>query len=752
MRLLSTRTEKIKEFYGDVPDYAILSHTWEKEEVLFQDLFTGNHRWKRGWDKVRNCCKVAARDGWDWIWIDTCCIDKSSSVELSEAINSMFRWYAEACVCYAYLSGPSSQRFAYRKWWTRGWTLQELLAPKHVVFLDEAWNVLGTRTSLGDEIARACGITGDDIHDFKMNRASIARRMHWASERETTRLEDEAYCLLGIFGVHMPLLYGEGKAAFRRLQSEIMKVSDDESIFAWTHLEDGKDCESLLAPEVRCFSKSQYYRPRPNHALRPVFEVTKRGVSMLVTLYEVLQRRPCRGKRPPPNRKLYLAPLNCIEENRKSLLALVLREVGPNLFVRDKYEPVRVIGNLERYTKGWDKVEKVVALIDRRVEIASRESHGCIRLKITSSYFIELASMAASWNTAVQGGIRSYALDYGASWEYGAERSSANHGWIYCGCGKKCACAQHPQQFLITCRYRRAFWAYPQRFTILADRNWRDGIPEISLSLLGGHQTAAYESGSHPGLKSPSRTFFKFYLGHGVRAVAQWRPVPKDDFFPSPVPYMNLHIAEDNHRWTSSPYGLFLWVRRSMTMLRRQESVTFKDILTPVNIKELFQREHFHRELVFFGLCVMAGIGVPGLILFAIYPPLWSLWVSDAVLIWRNGVDLSRSRRWSIGTCWWPPITAACLLVWLRQHMQMLRYFPYLKKWLFVFLVLRYSANLAELLQLGIAKLNDAGAWARLRESIPPIAIVVQLVAFALSFWHAQYITANAVRWERGDQ
>ena len=185
---------------------------------------------------------TARRDGWDRVWLDTCCIDKSSSAELSEAINSMFDWYAHASVCYAYLedvtldiaSTQGSIQFMTSRWFRRGWTLQELLAPSFLYFVDSYWNDLGTRTDRADEISAVTGISGPALLGDYMS-CNIATKFAWAAKRDTTRAEDEAYCLLGLFGINMPLVYGQGKGAFRRLRLELIKDSTDESIFAWPY-------------------------------------------------------------------------------------------------------------------------------------------------------------------------------------------------------------------------------------------------------------------------------------------------------------------------------------------------------------------------------------------------------------------------------------------------------------------------------------------------------------------------------------
>jgi hypothetical protein len=240
MRLIHTHTIKLHEFHGDkIPQYAILSHRWDEAEVTFQDLRDGKAVKMTGYSKIKRCCAQAALDGWKYAWIDSCCIDKTSSAELSEAINSMIQWYKDARVCYALLAdvpsggdshGLENSAFRRSKWFTRGWTLQELLAPATVIFFNQDWVALGTKSTLSKAISSITGIK--DLTNFEA--ACVAQKTSWAAERETTRVEDIAYCLMGLFGVNMPPLYGEGQKAFMRLQLEILRMTDDESIFAWT--------------------------------------------------------------------------------------------------------------------------------------------------------------------------------------------------------------------------------------------------------------------------------------------------------------------------------------------------------------------------------------------------------------------------------------------------------------------------------------------------------------------------------------
>ncbi|KAI0645139.1 heterokaryon incompatibility protein-domain-containing protein [Trametes meyenii] len=255
MWLLRTSTAELEHFNSpfDVKGgYAILSHVWQDHEQCFQDLqalrtqlaVTGyKHRLRsRVSAKIRDCCILAKSHGYDWLWIDTCCIDRTSSAELSEAINSMYEWYAYSQVCYAYLHDvPNTRdlysrdsRFRDSRWFTRGWTLQELIAPRSLVFLAEDWSVLGTKAGLADLLETITGVDAD-VLTFRrdLGSVSVARRMSWASHRKTTRPEDEAYSLMGIFGVHMATIYGEGHRAFRRLQEEILKRTSDQTLFAW---------------------------------------------------------------------------------------------------------------------------------------------------------------------------------------------------------------------------------------------------------------------------------------------------------------------------------------------------------------------------------------------------------------------------------------------------------------------------------------------------------------------------------------
>ena len=267
MWLLSTDRAELHSFHS--PDiipggYAILSHVWGENEQTFQEIqqlqiacatssvdLIAHHKYGPAMslnprdhvcEKIRKTCLVAESYGYNWVWNDTCCIDKSSSSELSEAINSMFRYYALAEVCLAYLADvPSSASFAgtspeFRdsRWHKRGWTLQELIAPSFLVFLSRDWTYLGSKHELAPPLESITQIPAAVLrNEEEPSRFSIAQRMSWAKGRETTRVEDRAYSLLGIFQINMNTLYGEGPRAFVRLQEKIMKTSIDTTIFAW---------------------------------------------------------------------------------------------------------------------------------------------------------------------------------------------------------------------------------------------------------------------------------------------------------------------------------------------------------------------------------------------------------------------------------------------------------------------------------------------------------------------------------------
>lgn len=222
-----------------IPPYAILSHTWgaDTDEVTFEDLSKGTGQHKPGYEKIKFCGERAKQDDLQYFWIDSCCINKANYTELSQAINSMFRWYQNAAKCYVYLSdvsvnipdrasqlfeSPYEHAIRQSRWFTRGWTLQELLAPSSVEFFSKEGERLGDKESLERQITETTGIAPRALQGTPLSLFSVTERISWAARRETTIEEDQVYCVLGIFNVHLPLIYGEGmEKAMRRLRKEV---------------------------------------------------------------------------------------------------------------------------------------------------------------------------------------------------------------------------------------------------------------------------------------------------------------------------------------------------------------------------------------------------------------------------------------------------------------------------------------------------------------------------------------------------
>ncbi|KAL2689962.1 hypothetical protein Neosp_004027 [[Neocosmospora] mangrovei] len=372
MRLLNTRTLQLETFGADPEKYAILSHTWGSDEVLFDDIQSqarmNEIRQKngQGYRKISQACEKALDRGYDHIWIDTCCIDKSSSAELSEALNSMFRWYKEASLCFAYLSDVSPQpsgeiaSLKQSRWFTRGWTLQELLAPDEVEFLDQNWSPIGERHSLAATISEITGIEEsfllqpDSKKDRKittlLQRENVATRMGWMAHRETARPEDMAYSLMGIFGINMPILYGEGNKAFLRLQEEVLKKSGDQSILVWRWPLSQKPEETMhrmhfLADSPANFNLRTYAGQEDSE--RFGIRLTDQGLVLRIW------KCPCKVTRWNWNKKelrdvgeRWLAVLDCsLSPDTLSRPAIVLREspYAENVYRRDPMSVIMVI-------------------------------------------------------------------------------------------------------------------------------------------------------------------------------------------------------------------------------------------------------------------------------------------------------------------------------------------------------------------------------------------------------------------------
>jgi len=308
MRLIDVQDYGLIDVNGpdDYP-YAILSHTWTTGEVSFDDLKDLDvARAKSGWSKIERTCALAQSHGIRYAWIDTCCIDKSSSAELTEAINTMFQWYKNAFKCYAYLSdlpvsqngNPASDRAKEQlradlgrcRWFSRGWTLQELIAPEIVEFYDSGWVYRGTKADLRFEIASITDIAKSVLSNSEeLSTIPVARKMSWAARRVTTRPEDAAYCLLGIFGVNLPLIYGEGARAFIRLQEAIAKSTNDLSLFAWSedeHKPSPQTYYGVFAQTPRQFTSCRQLKliADPLRHDSHSFTITNRGVEFQTSL------------------------------------------------------------------------------------------------------------------------------------------------------------------------------------------------------------------------------------------------------------------------------------------------------------------------------------------------------------------------------------------------------------------------------------------------------------------------------------
>jgi hypothetical protein len=237
----------------DIPPYAILSHTWQHgQEVTFDDLTNGTGKSKSGYEKIRFCAEQARSDNLQHFWVDTCCINKKEHIEVQDAINSMFRWYQDSAQCYVYLSDVSANEelpgtswetdFRASRWFTRGWTLQELLAPRDVKFFSRESNYLGDRRTLEQQIHEATGIAISALRAMPLTSFSVEERLSWSIGRKTTRKEDKVYSLLGMFGIYMLPNYGEGEEyAFKRFYREIEQSLRDPP---WD-----KDL-SLVTPEI----------------------------------------------------------------------------------------------------------------------------------------------------------------------------------------------------------------------------------------------------------------------------------------------------------------------------------------------------------------------------------------------------------------------------------------------------------------------------------------------------------------------
>jgi hypothetical protein len=352
MRLIDCRdgSLRMQEFIGSPPiPFAILSHTWDSEEVNFQafnDIATRTAA--KGWTKIERTCREAQRCGFDYVWIDSCCIDKTNNAELSESINSMFQWYSEADLCLVYLADFDANAtdnelvsmLHSARWFSRGWTMQEIIAARAANFYDRAWNQFGTRESLRDILAY---ITNIDVEVFAppegpdalstrdlLDAIPVGRRMSWAASRQTTRPKDMAYCLIGLFQVNMPMLYGEGgEQAFIRLQEEIMRDRNDLSLFAW-RAKDSSTHRGILARSPDEFVGLSSLQLEQDIKFNPDFSMSNKGLRINTFLKLAGDRFP--GE--------VIMPLHCYTEKPMGesvpQTGVFLKHEGASVYVRTR--------------------------------------------------------------------------------------------------------------------------------------------------------------------------------------------------------------------------------------------------------------------------------------------------------------------------------------------------------------------------------------------------------------------------------
>jgi hypothetical protein len=229
------------------PPYAILSHRWiyqggQSEEVTYQEFQNLDNivMQKSGYAKIKATCYQAWRDGLQYVWVDTCCIKQGDHDDVARNIRSMFAYYRNSCICYVYLADVSTQDDAWREsqfpnseWFKRGWTLQELLAPRDVAFFDREWNAIGSKLDFKDDIAQITTIPPDIISGKQaLSKIHPLSRMAWRSGRQTTRPQDLAYCLAGLLGVSIDPDYTETfEQAMIRLWAAVLCLDSDYEVY-----------------------------------------------------------------------------------------------------------------------------------------------------------------------------------------------------------------------------------------------------------------------------------------------------------------------------------------------------------------------------------------------------------------------------------------------------------------------------------------------------------------------------------------
>ncbi|KAM7204243.1 Heterokaryon incompatibility protein (HET) domain containing protein [Naviculisporaceae sp. PSN 640] len=339
-------------------EYAILSHTWGIDEVTFQEFTAPGEKPRSGWgwEKISRTCELAKGVGLQYVWIDTCCIDKTSSTELSEAINSMFSWYRNSTICFIHLAAIADERtaldpdiddLANYRWFYRGWTLQELIAPTNATFIGQKWEFLGTKRTLLNRLAKVTGIDTSVLKDVgNLPSIPVARRLSWAAGRKTTRREDLAYCLLGLFNVHMPLIYGEGDKAFFRLQEAIAHSTSDLSMFAWQQ-KDLSTSVPLSSTYSGIFAHSpdefrhcnQIFVPQEKLSRNVSFVLTNMGLRLDSGIFVTVNSDGASPHSSIPAASDILMGLDCFEKSERTAntfkwVAIRLRKIGGDQYVR----------------------------------------------------------------------------------------------------------------------------------------------------------------------------------------------------------------------------------------------------------------------------------------------------------------------------------------------------------------------------------------------------------------------------------
>jgi len=562
MRLLNTKTYKLTHFVGELPEYAILSHRWEAEEVTFEDMKLGdNAKKKRGYTKLKNGARLAKDQGYQYIWIDTCCIDKSSSAELSEAINSMFQWYKNSARCFAYLSDISTRNMIHNsQWFKRGWTLQELIAPRHVHFFSKTWEFLGDKRELKEQLYSITGITQDVLLGANLSTIAASCKMSWAAERVTTRPEDMAYCLMGLFDVNIPLIYGEGgEKAFRRLQEQFIRESDDESIFAWT----ANSAEVAKKPYWGLLATSPSYFKNSARYTIPCFKTYRNGHSTEITncgMRISLMLWPLKDDK---SRTQFLAPLNCSLEARDerevdNAFVIILQQLSE---FEEQYARVRpdmmMPINFEEASEKSDLL-KTSYLFTR---VIPRETDPVAGFYVRPKETISVNFPVKSWKREGTPGYVDARFDYG-DWKVGYETQTGRTFFIDL---RRPGLGLDPRKFDVrNLRQRKAIGCIGVTFRSRLDKNAELSFamfpsqPWESTYLIVGFEALPLNPlGTPPGYVKP---WYSFQRGDSAYSVlSEFKPQDPLDLFATVPKHTVVGI-----RFTATTYMMKTFYRISL--------------------------------------------------------------------------------------------------------------------------------------------------------------------------------------------